>query len=332
MPGAPTSPRIRARSPTGAIPGSAAIAPRPNIRIEPTEPHGVPLTHHRWRDGPPSPALRERVLSGAERVRVGVVGLAAILLFLLAAAPPAHADDFTTLVSALGADSFSEMEQAVIALGKLGDGRAILVLTALKDGRLLKGPDGRILIARGAKTIDPLSGTELSDVAADALDRIRVNNRLRGALEGALGEVTLFSVDPAARSPPPRTPCGIHPPVQRASSRRPSPQRNSPTSARPWSKACLPLGSSRAAERSSSPLCGRSAPPPTRKSRICSTSSGRPRTPIPSCARPPRPHSLPSKTGFGWSASPPICFTASASAACCCSRRLGSPSPLASWA
>ena len=132
-------------------------------------------------------------------MRVGVVGLAAILLFLLAAAPPAHADDFTTLVSALGADSFSEKEQAVIALGKLGDGRAILVLTALKDGRLLKAPDGRILIARGAKTIDPLSGTELSDVAADALDRIRVNNRLRGALEGALGELTLFSVDPAAR-------------------------------------------------------------------------------------------------------------------------------------
>jgi hypothetical protein len=89
----------------------------------------VPLTHHRWRDGPPSPALRERVLSGAERVRVGVVGLAAILLFLLAAAPPAHADDFTTLVSALGADSFSEKEQAVIALGKLGDGAEGRALT-----------------------------------------------------------------------------------------------------------------------------------------------------------------------------------------------------------
>src|SRR6266446_3506524 len=125
--------------------------------------------------------MRERGLSGAKRVRVGIVGLAAILFVLLALAVPAHADDFADLVSALGADSFAEKEQAVIALGKLGDGRAILVLAALKDGRLVKAPDGRILIAGGAKAIDPLSEAELSDVAADAFDRIRVNNRLRGA-------------------------------------------------------------------------------------------------------------------------------------------------------
>src|SRR5271154_5109350 len=34
MPGAPTSQRIRARSPTGPIPGSAATAPRPSTLIE----------------------------------------------------------------------------------------------------------------------------------------------------------------------------------------------------------------------------------------------------------------------------------------------------------
>jgi urea transport system permease protein len=160
------------------------------VQPSPTQPCGL---------GPPSPAMRERASSIARRVRGLQLLFAGIVLIILAATPPAHADDFATLVSGLGADSFAEKEQAVIALGKLGDGRAILVLTALKDGRLLKAPDGRILIAGGAKAIDPLSGAELSDVAADALDRIRVNNRLRGALEGALGELTLFSVDPAAR-------------------------------------------------------------------------------------------------------------------------------------
>jgi hypothetical protein len=60
-----------------------------------------------------------RGVERSERVRVGVVGLAAILFFLLAAAPPAHADD-SHACSALGADTFAERrEQAVIALGKL---------------------------------------------------------------------------------------------------------------------------------------------------------------------------------------------------------------------
>jgi urea transport system permease protein len=117
----------------------------------------------------------------------------------VATTPLAYADDFANLVSALGTDSFSEKEQAVLALGKLGDGRAVTVLTALKDGRLAKTASGHVLIADAAKALDPLSGAEVSDVTADALDRIRVNNRLRGTIDGVLGELSLFSSDPAAR-------------------------------------------------------------------------------------------------------------------------------------
>ena len=147
----------------------------------------------------PSPAPRERVPSTAKRVRVDAAGLAAILFFLLAAALPARADEFAALVSALGADGFAEKQQAVVGLGKLGDGRAVAVLTALKDGRLIMAPDGRVLIAGPVKPIDPVTGDEVSDVAADGLERIRVNNRLRVAIDGALGELTLFGADPDAR-------------------------------------------------------------------------------------------------------------------------------------
>src|SRR5207302_8194082 len=73
------------------------------------------------------------------------------------------------------------------------------VLTALKDGRLIKEPDGRILVSGATRLADPITGGEVSGVTADAADRIRVNNRLRGAIEGALGELTLFSSDPTAR-------------------------------------------------------------------------------------------------------------------------------------
>jgi urea transport system permease protein len=123
----------------------------------------------------------------------------AIVLILLSAASPARADGFATLLRALAGDSFAEKEQAVVALGKLGDERAVAVLTALRDGRLIKAPDGSVLVSDATKLTDPITGAGVSDVAADAPERIRVNNRLRGAIEGALGELTLFSRDPAAR-------------------------------------------------------------------------------------------------------------------------------------
>lgn len=115
-------------------------------------------------------------MSGARRVRDRVSGLAAIpfalmLFALLAVVPSARADEFATLVSALGADSFAEKEQAVTALGKLGDGRAVAVLTALNEGRLLKAPDGRVLVSDATKLIDPLTGADVPDLKADALDQ-----------------------------------------------------------------------------------------------------------------------------------------------------------------
>jgi urea transport system permease protein len=125
--------------------------------------------------------------------------LAALALILLATVLPARADEFATLLPALAGDSFAEKEQAVVALGKLGDERAVGVLTTLKDGHLIKAPDGRVLVFDATKLTDPITGAGVSGVAVDAVERIRVNNRLRGVIEGALGELTLFSPDPAAR-------------------------------------------------------------------------------------------------------------------------------------
>src|SRR5262249_44392075 len=49
------------------------------------------------------------------------------------------------------------------------------------------------------KPIDAASGEELSGIAPDSLERIIVNNRLRGVIEAALGALTLFSPDRDAR-------------------------------------------------------------------------------------------------------------------------------------
>jgi urea transport system permease protein len=121
------------------------------------------------------------------------------MLLAITGASPARAVEFAALLSDLASNSFADKEKAVIALGRLGDERAVAVLTALKDGRLIKARDGRILVSDATKLNDPITGTAVSGVAADDAERIRVNNRLRGAIEGALGELTLFSPDPTAR-------------------------------------------------------------------------------------------------------------------------------------
>src|SRR5260370_42586698 len=96
-------------------------------------------------------------LGAARRVKVCVVRTAALALILLATVLPVRADEFATLLPALAGDSFAEKEQVVIALGKLGDERAVAVLMALKDGRLIKAPDGRLLVSDATKLTDPIT-------------------------------------------------------------------------------------------------------------------------------------------------------------------------------
>jgi urea transport system permease protein len=126
-----------------------------------------------------------------------------LMILLLFAALPARAEDLAAIVAGLGGAGFADKEKAIIALGKLGDPRAVPILQALGDDRLRKTPDGHIVIVTSlggaTRLADAATGEELRDLAPDSLDRIIVNNRLRGALEGALGALTLFSPDRAAR-------------------------------------------------------------------------------------------------------------------------------------
>src|SRR5258707_210162 len=62
------------------------------------------------------------------------------------------------------------------------------------------GRSGSVAAGRETtKLSDAATGQEVPDLAPDSLDRIIVNNRLRGAIEGALGALTLFSPDREAR-------------------------------------------------------------------------------------------------------------------------------------
>jgi len=113
------------------------------------------------------------------------------LVALLLLPSLAAAADLKQLVDQLGADDFAAKIQAVQDIGALGDGRAVAVLKALNDGALYATTDHRVVLAQPAgdrfKTFDP----SLGEAAADALEKVRVNNRLRGAIDAALGSLTL---------------------------------------------------------------------------------------------------------------------------------------------
>jgi urea transport system permease protein len=125
------------------------------------------------------------------------------LATLVATIAPATAADFAELVAKLGADDFASKIEAVEALGALGEPRAVPVLKALADGTLYTTAEHKLVIAEpaggGFRLFDPVDRSPLGEATSDAIDKVRVNNRLRGAIEGALGGLTLFSDNPAER-------------------------------------------------------------------------------------------------------------------------------------
>src|SRR5262249_48366509 len=129
--------------------------------------------------------------------------LVVLVLFIAFAGVTARAEDLSAIVSGLGGDGFAAKEKAVVALGKSSDPRAVAILQSLGSDRLRKAREGRIVIIEGsdaaAKVTDAASGEPVSGLAPDGLDRIIVNNRLRGAIAAALGSLTLLSPDRAAR-------------------------------------------------------------------------------------------------------------------------------------
>ena len=173
-----------------------------------TRPAGAPQDEAVFTMAPKTSLILRRLRSGRLGGCTGSrqapwLRLAGLMLLLILGALPVHAEDFSVVVAGLGGASFAEKEKAVVALGKSADPRAVPILQALGGDRLRKAPDGRVVIvdavAAGAKLTDAATGQPLPDLASDSLDRVIVNNRLRGAIEAALGALTLFSPDRTAR-------------------------------------------------------------------------------------------------------------------------------------
>ena len=131
--------------------------------------------------------------------------IAFLTALLLMATPPAFAQtDLSPLVTTLGTGSFADKQAAITQLVATGDTRVPAILQALADGNLyVRGSDQKVVLATasgaGFALTDPLDGTSLGEAGKDDLDKIKVNNALRGKLRAAIGSMTLLSPDRAAR-------------------------------------------------------------------------------------------------------------------------------------
>jgi urea transport system permease protein len=144
-------------------------------------------------------------MSAFRRLWLPIVLAAALLAGAIAPPRPALADELTDLIAALGSESFGDKEKAIDDLAKLGDGRAVPALKALGDGKLYTTSDKRTVIVEpsgsggggGARALlDPVTGAKVGEAASESdVDRVRVNNRLRGAIAAALSKLSLFSTN-----------------------------------------------------------------------------------------------------------------------------------------
>jgi len=133
--------------------------------------------------------------------------LLAWLLPMLAAllmAGQALSADLQTLVTNLVTGGYSERDDAITALAASGEARAAPILQALGAGQLyVRSSDKLVVIGKGegkaVQLTDALTGKPAGTATEDDLDRVKVNNRLRGTIDAAMGALTLMNPDPAVR-------------------------------------------------------------------------------------------------------------------------------------
>jgi urea transport system permease protein len=123
----------------------------------------------------------------------------ALAALVALAAPAARADDLAAALKPLAADSYADTVAVIEKLGELGDPRGVEILRALGEGELRVDAGGRAFVLRGAALVDPLTGAAAAGVDGAALAPVRVNNRVRVALRGAVGKLGLLSPDPVQR-------------------------------------------------------------------------------------------------------------------------------------
>jgi urea transport system permease protein len=152
------------------------------------------------REGSVSPS---RIKAGNFAMRFSRACLVAFLLALSCALgfATAHAASLDEALAHFTADDFSETSTGINDVAASGDPRAETIIRALQDGRLMFSAERKAVYIKddSGKLTDAATGAPIAGAAPDDVDIVRLNNRLRGAIEAAVGGLTLLASDPSAR-------------------------------------------------------------------------------------------------------------------------------------
>ncbi|MAF94323.1 MAG: urea ABC transporter permease subunit UrtB [Rhodospirillaceae bacterium] len=128
-----------------------------------------------------------------------------IMAFGVFAAPQLAVAGFEDDVAALAGKSFKSKIAAINKIAASSDERTVPVLEALLKGKLYKRKSDKKVVITEKKggvyvLFDPLTAKEIGQETKRKLKKVRVNNKLRRIIKGALGGLTLFSNDAAKRA------------------------------------------------------------------------------------------------------------------------------------
>ncbi len=134
------------------------------------------------------------------------IGRACLFVLLLAVSmalggTAARAAGLDEAIAHFTADDFEQTLAGVNEVAASGSPRALTIIRALQDGQLMFSAEKKAVYVKDAsgKLADAATGKPISGEAPADVDNVRLNNRVRGAVDAALGGLTLLASDPGAR-------------------------------------------------------------------------------------------------------------------------------------
>jgi urea transport system permease protein len=130
-----------------------------------------------------------------------LASLLVAFILLTVAVAGARAGSLADALPGFAEGTFPTTEAALSAVAASGDPQTAAVIKALQDEKLVFDPATKAVFIKAAdgSLLDPLTGKPSTAPAPAETKSIRLNNKIRGSIDAAMGALTLLSPDPAVR-------------------------------------------------------------------------------------------------------------------------------------